>query len=207
MSSSPWEGFGRATRTSPPRSLDPERGGDVLIAMGKDIGTATRTSPPRSMRGQGQDAPDSESIPSASRFPIGNMPARHGEQCRGARAAAFAARVGIGIGIAIGIGIENEVEPAVRSRARTHDFLFLSAALPLCARSLLHGYASVVGYVRFGGCDPCRGLMTGWGSVTRGCFAPRASGFNASGVGRLGLEGCSGARPQPRCGCMGCGPG
>ena len=53
--------------------------------------------------------------------------------------------------------------------------------------------------------QPLPGLRAGWGSVTRGCFAPRASSFNASGVGRLGLEGCSGTRPQPRCGCMGCG--
>ena len=48
---------------------------------------------------------------------IGNMPGRHEEECRGARSAAVAARVGIGIGIAI--GIENEAEHEVRTRTRT----------------------------------------------------------------------------------------
>jgi hypothetical protein len=38
------------------------------------------------------------------------MPARHGEECRGSRTAALAARVGIGIGIGIGIEFEFEFE-------------------------------------------------------------------------------------------------
>jgi hypothetical protein len=42
--------------------------------------------------------------------------ARHGEERRGARAAALLTRVGIGIGI--GIGIENEVENTIRFRSR-----------------------------------------------------------------------------------------
>jgi hypothetical protein len=38
------------------------------------------------------------------------------------------------------------------------------------------------------GLQPLPGLVRRWERVTRGCFAPRAIGFNASGVTELGMD-------------------